>query len=191
MVPGTMGLGPNGANFLLGGVALYGPSLCVELAYTSPFSEKEQQQQSTNYRPWTSFAYGCCQQTLKGGGDFAAVLHLLLLVVGFFQQLCRRGGGGGGGGGRKSDNGRLADVVVIIQRGAVPASGAELELALVDGPCGTSLDTVHKSGMFLAELDLFGVQRRGQLVADRWRAHHRWPHRTGPRQRPFISILLI
>ena len=64
-------------------------------------------------------------------------------------------------------------VVVVVQRGAVPASGAELELALVDGPRGTRLDTGHKSRVLLAELDLFRVQRGGQLVADGWRPHHR------------------
>ena len=73
-------------------------------------------------------------------------------------------------------------LVLVAQRGAVPAARAELEFALVDGPTGAALDAQHEAGMFLAELDLFVVHRLRQLVADRRRTDR--SHRAGPPQSP-------
>ena len=78
--------------------------------------------------------------------------------------------------GQWNDGGQLAR---LVQRRAVPASRAELEFALVDRPGCARLDAEHKTRMLLAELDLFGVEGVGQLVAD-WRRPDR-RHRTRPR----------
>lgn len=73
----------------------------------------------------------------------------------------------GGEGLRRRQRDDGGQVAALVQRRAVPAARAELELALVDGATGAALDAQHERRVFLAELHLFRDERFGQLVAQR------------------------
>lgn len=75
----------------------------------------------------------------------------------------------------------------VVERRAVPAARAELELALVDGAAGARLHAHHERRVLLAKVHLLGVERLGELVAQRRRAQRRRARRLGARKCPVFE----